>query len=113
MGLVSALLAEAGHAEVIPFNHFSEWFPEYLDLLRSPSHIALELTLMAIFDGIVFGLIWKALRSYINRHHDKDVADIVEAEHEFHDHDTQIDLVEARIEHLENLMKRWNANPPD
>lgn len=89
------------------FLHVSEWLPEYLQLVRDPAHIALELTLMAIFDGIVFGLIWKALRNYINRHHTNDITDIVEAEHEFHDHDTQIDLMEARIQHLEKLMKKW------
>lgn len=93
--------------EIVPFWHVSEWLPEYLQLVRDPAHIALELTLMAIFDGIVFGLIWRALRNYIKTHHTKDVTDIVEAEHEFHDHDTQIDLVEARIAHLEKLMKKW------
>lgn len=94
-------------ADGASFWHFSEWVPEYLQLVRDPAHIALELTLMAIFDGLVFGLIWKLLKNYVNRHHTKDVADIVEAEHEFHDHDNQIDSVEARIEHLEKLMKKW------
>lgn len=100
MGLVN-LLAEAGHVQSVPFTHFSEWFPEYLDLLRSPSHIALELTLMAIFDGIIFGLIWKALRNYVSRHHKDDVEQIVNAEHNFHD----VNEVEVRIERIENMVE--------
>lgn len=102
MGLVIAFLAEVGHAEdLVPFWHFSEWLPAYYDLLRSPSHIALELTLMAVFDGIIFGLIWKALRNYVKRHHKDDVEQIVNAEHQFHDQNE----IEVRIQRIENMVE--------
>lgn len=81
--------------------HLSEWLPEYLHLIRDPAHVALELTLMAVFDGIIFGLIWKALRNYVRRHHDEDVEDIVNAEHELH----EIDGVESRIERIEHMVE--------
>lgn len=98
------LLAEAGHAEVVPFWHFSEWLPAYYDLLRSPSHIALELTLMLIFDGIIFGLIWKTLRNYVNRHHKEDIETIVSAEHNFHHDSNEIEVRIERIEHMVEVL---------
>lgn len=101
MGLVIAFLAEGGHAEVVPFWHFSEWLPAYYDLLRSPSHIALELTLMLIFDGIIFGLIWKTLRNYVKKHHTDDVEQIVSAEHQYHD----TNEVEVRIQRIERMVE--------
>lgn len=95
-------------ADGASFWEVSKWLPEYLQLVRDPAHIALELTLMAIFDGIVFGLIWRALRNYISSHHTKDVTQLIEAEHDYHEfnEDNLIDL-EQRIRHLEVSMNAW------
>lgn len=95
-------------AEAASFWEVSKWLPEYFQLVRDPAHIALELTLMAIFDGIVFGLIWRALRNYISNHHTKDVAQLIEAEHDYHEFSTDnlVDL-DKRIRHLEKSLNNW------
>ena len=84
------------------------WFDEYVHLVTDPAHIALELTLILVFDGLIFGLIWTSLRKYIKNHHTKDVKKLIEAEHDYHEinQDSMQDLHE-RILHLENLMKQW------
>lgn len=95
-------------ADAASFWDFSAWLPEYFQLIRDPAHIALELTLMAIFDGIIFGLIWRALRNYIRSHHTKDVTKLIEAEHDYHEfsNDNVADL-EKRIRHLEVSVNTW------
>lgn len=81
--------------------HVSDWLPHYLELINDPAHVALELTLMLIFDGIIFGLIWKALRSYVRSHHAEDIEDIVSAEHDLH----EIDDIENRIARIEHKVE--------
>lgn len=105
--MINFLLA-AGEHGTIPFTHFSEWLPEYFQLVRDPAHIALELTLMAVFDGIIFGLIWRALRSYVRSHHTKDVTQLIEAEHDYHEfNEDNFKDIEQRIRHLEVSMNTW------
>lgn len=82
------------------------WFDEYIHLITDPAHIALEITLIIVFDGLIAGLIWTSLKKYINRHHTKDVTELIEAEHDYHefDEDNMKDL-EKRLRHLEDLVK--------
>lgn len=46
---------------------------EYLSLLTDPAHIAFELTLTAIIDGLLLGIAWplakRAVRKHDIKHH--------------------------------------------
>lgn len=58
--------------------HAGFW-AEYYELITSPAHIANEVTVTLIIDGILIGLIVKPLKRYWIRRHD---AQFHEGEHE-------------------------------
>ncbi|GAB2989640.1 hypothetical protein [Nocardioides montaniterrae] len=39
---------------------------EYWSILTDPAHVAVEVTLMILLDGILLGLAWPAVRRYFN-----------------------------------------------
>lgn len=42
------------------------FFTEYFELLTNPAHIVFELTLMAIVDGLLIGLLWPLFRRFVD-----------------------------------------------
>lgn len=40
----------------------------FWNLLRDPAHWEFELFLMALFDGLLFGLLWPRIRKHVNHH---------------------------------------------
>ena len=38
----------------------------YWHILSDPAHIAVELTLMLLLDGLLLGLAWPAIKQYVN-----------------------------------------------
>lgn len=39
----------------------------YVELLSDPAHLAVEVTLMIVVDGLMLGLLWPAVRKLIDR----------------------------------------------
>jgi hypothetical protein len=75
---------------------------EYWSILTDPAHVAVELTLMLVIDVMLLGLIWPAIRSYVNRklavQHE-----VFDAEHGIHHHEDHVhldpDVVHSHDEH--------------
>lgn len=39
---------------------------EYWSILTDPAHMAVEITLMVVFDGLLLGLLWPLIRHFID-----------------------------------------------
>lgn len=58
----------------------SHFFHEYAGLMRDPAHLAVELTLMVLVDGVFLGLAWPALRRTVDRRVQREHA-VIDREH--------------------------------
>lgn len=45
----------------------NDFFHHYIEILRDPAHLAVELTLMLLVDVLVLGLLWPWVRHAINK----------------------------------------------
>lgn len=39
---------------------------EYWSILTDPAHVAVEVTLMILLDGLLLGVLWPLIRAYVN-----------------------------------------------
>lgn len=53
----------------------SEFLAHYVEILRDPAHLAVEVTLMVLVDGLFLGLVWPFAKRAIRRH-DRQVHDL-------------------------------------
>lgn len=62
---------------------------EYWSILTDPAHVAVEITLMILLDGLLLGLLWPMIRRYVNRklHQQHEILD---AEHGIQHHDDHV-----------------------
>ena len=61
-------------------NGVNEFLIHYTELLSDPAHLAVEVTLMLIVDGLFLGVLWPFIKSHIHA----DIAaehQIIDAEH--------------------------------
>jgi hypothetical protein len=69
----------------------NEFLDHYYEILSDPAHLAVELTLMLLVDGLVLGLLWPLFRHVIDRrlerHHEE-----LDAEHGITHHGDHIHL---------------------
>lgn len=67
------------------------FFQAYWHILSDPAHLAVEVTLMIVLDGILLGLLWPMIRSYVNaklqRQHEE-----LDAEHGIKHHGDHVHL---------------------
>lgn len=64
---------------------------EYWSILTDPAHVAVELTLMALIDGMILGLLWPLIRRLINHRLDRLHREL-DAEHGITHHGDHIHL---------------------
>lgn len=46
----------------------NEFWHHYAEILSDPAHLAVEVTLMLIVDGLVLGLLWPFAKRAVRRH---------------------------------------------
>lgn len=75
---------------------------EYWSILTDPAHVAVEVTLMILLDGLLLGLLWPVIRRYVQskltaQHEELD------REHGIHHHDGHVhmdpEVFHAQSEH--------------
>ncbi len=69
--------------------HGQGFFAEYWSILTDPAHVAVELTLTAIIDGLLLGLLVPLIKGYVNYRLQRQHAEL-DAEHGIHHHDDHI-----------------------
>jgi len=65
------------------------FFSQYFGLLTNPAHIAFELTLVVVIDGILLGLLVPTIRRYVNYRLQRQHAEL-DAEHGIRHHDDHV-----------------------
>lgn len=67
------------------------FFQAYWHILSDPAHVAVEITLTILLDGVLLGLLWPMVRTYVNsrlqRQHEE-----LDAEHGVMHHDDHVHL---------------------
>lgn len=83
---------------------------EYWSILTDPAHVAVEITLMILLDGVLLGMLWPLIRRYLNTKLRAQHAQF-DREHGIHHHDDHIhldpDIVHVSTEHPDH------ENPAD
>ena len=46
--------------------HGGGFLHEYWSILTDPAHVAVEITLMILLDGLLLGVLWPLIRAYLN-----------------------------------------------
>jgi hypothetical protein len=65
------------------------FFQGYWHILTDPAHIAVEITLMIVLDGILLGLLWPMIKTYVNARLQRQHAEL-DAEHGIHHHEDHV-----------------------
>ncbi len=68
-----------------------DFLHHYYEILSDPAHLAVEVTLMLVVDGLVLGLLWPLFRRLIDHRLDRHHAQ-VDAEHGITHHGDHIHL---------------------
>lgn len=71
--------------------HGQGFLADYWSLLTDPAHVAVELTLMLLLDGVLLGLLWPLVRRFIDaklhRQHER-----FDEEHGIHHHGDHVHI---------------------
>ena len=93
--MISTFVLEEAH-------HGGGYLGEYWSILTDPAHVAVELTLMLLLDGLLLGLLWPLIRRFIDeklrRQHE-----VFDEEHGIHHHGDHVhidpDILHPHDEH--------------
>lgn len=72
------------------------FWPEYWSILTDRAHIAVELTIVVLLDGVLLGLLWPMVRRFVDHklHRQHEVFD---REHGIHHHDDHVHIDPAIV----------------
>lgn len=83
-------------------HHGGGFLAEYWSILTDPAHVAVEVTLMIVLDGLLLGLLWPLVRTYVNSKL-RAQHEVFDIEHGIHHHDDHIhfdpDIIHPSTDH--------------
>ncbi|HVX53663.1 hypothetical protein [Nocardioides sp.] len=67
------------------------FFQAYWHILSDPAHCAVEITLTILLDGLLLGLLWPMVKTYVNSRLQRQHAEL-DAEHGIHHHEDHVHI---------------------